>query len=125
MDISVGALTYHHFNIKSTHHYEKCIGNCQLIANPLVDLGFAKHHVFAGANSIARPMAGYRYNITLNSFSNLTIGTYYQDNAAFNKKGISVPFAAGDFMPLAGVELNYKNVGLLVSFPISVMYWKF
>lgn len=125
MEISLGALTYHHFNTKHTHHFEKCIGNCQAIANPLVNVGFNKHNVFIGANSIARPMAGYRYNITLNSFSNLTVGGYYQNNGAYNDKKIHLVYAKGDVIPLVGTEFKYKSLGLLLTYPISVLYWKF
>jgi hypothetical protein len=77
MEISVGALTYH--TINTGFHFERCIGNCQLIANPLIDLGVKNHHAFLGANSIGRFMAGYRYNFPVNKFVSLTAG-----KASFN-----------------------------------------
>jgi hypothetical protein len=125
MEIAIGALTYHHFSIKPQRHFEKCIGDCQAIVNPLIDLGIGKHHLFTGANSIGRFMSGYRHNITLNDFTSLTVGGYYQNNGEFKDKGIDFAYNLGDVIPLVGLDFNYKSIGVLVSYPLSVMYWKF
>lgn len=126
MDVSIGAVTYHHFNNRpAQEHFEKCVGNCQTILNPLVNLGFARHNVFAGTNSIARPMTGYRYNLPINTIASFTVGSYYQNLGQFNDKGITIPYTMGDFVPLAGIDMNYKMAGALISVPLSVFYIKF
>lgn len=125
MDLSVGAITYHHQNIKATSHYERCVGNCQTILNPLLDVGVNNHHALIGANSIARFMAGYRYNFKINNFTNITTGGYYQDNNEYKKLGIDSNFIIGDIVPLAGVDLVYKKFGLIVTYPVTVMYYRF
>src|SRR5690606_28479737 len=105
--------------------YENCIGDCQTITNPILDVKYKHFSVFGGLNSIGSNMIGIRHETVLHKNVNLTYGTYYQDNRKYLERDVIVQPAIGNMIPLVGVDLHKENYGLIITPITSSFYIKF
>lgn len=126
MELSLGAITYHYIDIKQDKHYEKCIDNtCQTIVNPLLQVGLENNYIFGGLNSIGKPMLGARKNWLVLPSRYITTGAYYQDKSEYTKRKLNNPMFMGDIVPVIGFDINFYNLGLLITPSVSCLYWIF
>jgi hypothetical protein len=126
MILELALLTFHNQHQPlAQNKFKNCIGDCQAIINPMVNLRMDKNSVFGGLNSIGELMIGGRRNIPINKGFDLTFGAYYQNNSKYENKGLTSPVFMGDFVPVAGIDIYRKNYGLVITPVVSSLYWRF
>ncbi len=121
-----GGLTYHVFDAGGGNYYSyKVSSDGRLISNPVFGIGYTmvdaelsytSIRIFRGMNSVAQPINGGI--LALGHASRhiefgLVAGGYVQNNNDFAGTGV-VPYSVGQgsnaFVPIIGVELNWKII---------------
>lgn len=122
LELVTGSYTYHYIGDKSAarHYDNKASNDGNLIANPLLGLKLTDTYedeytsatIFGGENSLGNPMGGLLFSvgnvINTNFRIGLAFGGYFQDQDEFDKLQITNPANIGDFMPVAGMEANFR-----------------
>jgi hypothetical protein len=117
VELITGGITYHLLSDPSvtSQFSNKLNSDGSLIANALYGVKYTSYNeiiyssytLFGGANSIGAPMGGaiYSYGVELDRLDvGFVGGGYFQDSSLFLARGIETT----NFMPLLGVEVNYK-----------------
>lgn len=119
-------LTMHHtYDRQVQKEFKNCLGDCQAIINPVLELKKDNVGVFGGLNSIGEMMLGVRGTKPITKNLSFTYGTYYQNYSKYSDKGIAMPFRAGDFVPLVGLDYKINNFGVIVTPVLSSLYLSF
>ena len=124
LEIIGGGVTYHIIDNGTSNLYANHISNDgRLIFTGLMGIGYnhyfgdnyASFRTFVGENSVANPIVGYMgsYGWAINKGLDIgiVVGGYFQDDIAYQQKGI-VPFSLGGghsaLVPVVGAEINFK-----------------
>jgi hypothetical protein len=126
MILELSLLTLHNLNEPyAQQQFKNCIGDCQAIVNPMVNLRMDKTSVFGGLNSIGEMMLGARRNIPIRKGFDITYGAYYQNNSKYEDKGLESPIFMGDFVPVVGLDMYRDNYGIVITPAVSTLYVRF
>jgi len=120
IEFITGGLTYHVFGDRTlTNSFPNRLTNDgKLIYNQLYGINYINtdgfyynsYKFFLGRNSIGEPMGGIAFaeGFTIGNLdTGLLMGVYKQDGDMFYKKTGGI-WTSIDYMPLAGLEFNYK-----------------
>lgn len=126
-EIGFGSFSYHLLgdSVSFSQLENKVSSDGRLISNGMVSFKstsvqhreYTSDAIFAGQNSVAKPMAGYMAARGAYASENLQLGFVYgfyiQDNREFLNRNIVNPFSLFqsskiNIVPVVGAEINYK-----------------